>query len=319
MIGDRHRRRATRIRNWNHDIDVVVRPFAHNLAGQLLTHSQPRFVNGQVVDDRIRSCEIHEFENAGRITGCAGILATVQDALVLDEHRLARTNVAQLFELQQIERHALGGNHVFGAAIRFTTTDNNRPDAVRVAEGNNAMSDDHCHHGVTTGTTFVNSCNGVKNLIGRRPAIGPDLQFVRKHIQQHFRIRTRIQVPAILPCQEIGKASIVSQVAVVRETNTVRGIDVKGLRFRRLGAPCGRVTNVSHADIAGQAQHVARMEYVANQAVALADTKAVFTPGNDARRVLPAVLQDSQRVVDRLVNRFFSNYSDNAAHFLILE
>ena len=181
------------------------------------------------------------------------------------------------------------------------------------------MPDDHGHDGVTAGTTVVDSFNGVKNLIGRWPAIGPDLQFVRKHIQQHFRIRVRIQVPPILPCQEIGKASIVSQVTVMCETDAVRRIDVKGLRFRRQGTPGCRVTNVPHADIAGQAQHVARMEYVANQAAALADTQTALTPGHDARRVLPAVLQDGQRVVDRLVNGFFSNYSDNATHFIILE
>jgi hypothetical protein len=75
---------------------------------------------------------------------------------------------------------------------------------------------------------------------------------------------------------------------------------------------------MSHANIAGQAQHVARPEYVANQAVALAYVKSMLTPGHDARRILPAVLQHSQRIVDRLVNRFFSNYSDYAAHFFSL-
>ena len=74
---------------------------------------------------------------------------------------------------------------------------------------------------------------------------------------------------------------------------------------------------MSHADIAGQAQHVTRLKYVANQAIALAHVQAVLTPGDDPRRILPPVLQDSQCIVERLVNRAFPNNSDNSAHAFI--
>jgi hypothetical protein len=75
---------------------------------------------------------------------------------------------------------------------------------------------------------------------------------------------------------------------------------------------------MTHADVASQTQHVSRMKYVADEAVALADIETVLAPGHDARSILSTMLQHSQRIVDTLVNRFFSNNSDNAAHLFIL-
>jgi hypothetical protein len=59
---------------------------------------------------------------------------------------------------------------------------------------------------------------------------------------------------------------------------------------------------------------MALMEDIADEAVAFAHLETVRTPGNDARRVLSAVLQYRQSVVDRLVDRAFAYHADNATH-----
>ena len=56
-------------------------------------------------------------------------------------------------------------------------------------------------------------------------------------------------------------------------------------------------------------------EYVADEAVALAPAKPfLLTPGHDARGILAAMLQDSQRIVDGLVDRLLTNDTDDATH-----
>ena len=47
---------------------------------------------------------------------------------------------------------------------------------------------------------------------------------------------------------------------------------------------------MANADIACQLQHVPLMEYVANEAVALSDTKPAVAIGNDAGGVLATML-----------------------------
>ena len=63
VVGHLYRGRTAGIRDRNDDVDVVIRPFANDLAGQLFAHAQSRFVDGQVVDNRIGPREIHELEN----------------------------------------------------------------------------------------------------------------------------------------------------------------------------------------------------------------------------------------------------------------
>ena len=107
---------------------------------------------------------------------------------------------------------------------------------------------------------------------------------------------------------------VVGQVAVVRKANTVRGIDVKRLGFRRLRAAGGRVTHVAHSGISSQALHMALMENVAHESITLAHIQSIVIPGNDSGGVLPAMLQYSQRIVNLLIHRFVTYYSNDTAH-----
>ncbi len=110
-------------------------------------------------------------------------------------------------------------------------------------------------------------------------------------------------MPAILFRQKVGQLLVVHEVAVVRKTDAVRRIDVKRLRLRSLCTAGGRVTDVPHASVAGQAQHVACTEYVTDQTVALPHVQAILAPGNDAGGILPAMLHDRQRIIERLGDR----------------
>ena len=89
----------------------------------------------------------------------------------------------------------------------------------------------------------------------------------------------------------------------MREADAVGRVDVERLRLGRAVAAGRRVAHVADADVALQLQHVPLLEHVAHQAVVLAQEQRALVLGHDARRVLAAVLQHGQRVVDLLVDR----------------
>ena len=67
----------------------------------------------------------------------------MQPAVLVDEDRLARRHVAHQREAEHVERDALGGEHVLDAARGLALAEHERADAVRVAEADDAVADDH--------------------------------------------------------------------------------------------------------------------------------------------------------------------------------
>src|SRR3546814_4333620 len=93
------------IRDRNDDIDVMVRPVAQDLLGQLHAHAQARLVDVDIVDHRVRPCEIDVFEDAWRIDRIGGALPLVQLAVERDQYRLTGRDVVNEFVAERIERN----------------------------------------------------------------------------------------------------------------------------------------------------------------------------------------------------------------------
>ena len=102
----------------------------------------------------------------------------------------------------------------------------------------------------------------------------------------------------------------VSQIAVVAQHDTERGVHVERLRFRRRPRRAGRwIARVSDSAGAEQAAHVARAKDVAHHAAALVHVKRGALGGNDAGGVLAAVLQHEQAIVEDLVDRVLCHHA----------
>ncbi len=95
----------------------------------------------------------------------------MQAAFVFDEYGFPRLHVTDSFELQHVERHALGGDHVLGCNLRPPRAQHERADTVRVAKGDNAESDDQRNHGIAAPAPSVQCVDRIEHLFGRRPAI----------------------------------------------------------------------------------------------------------------------------------------------------
>ena len=227
----------------------------------------------------------------------------MQAPLLVDVDGFARAHVAQQLEAALVERDAFRGDHVLASARRVALADHERPDAVRVAEPDDAVAEDHRDHRITADDAAIRGTQGRENIGGGGARRAEALQLAREHVEQHFGIRRRIQVAAVLADQHFGKLARVRQVAVVREADAVRRVDVERLCFGLAVAARRRVAHVADADVALQLQHVPLLEDIAHEADVLAQEQFAFVLGHDARGILAAMLQHRQRVIDTLVDR----------------
>ena len=158
-------------------------------------------------------------------------------------------DVAHHLEAQRVERDALGGDHVLVALLGLGAAEDERPDAVGVAEREQPVAGDHRHHRVGAAAAPVDA--GHRREDGRRIELvvgGVLLQLVREHVQQHFGIGVGVDVPQVLPEQLVLQLLGVGEVAVVPEHDAERRIDVERLRLgRRPGGARGRIARVRDA------------------------------------------------------------------------
>ena len=119
---------------------------------------------------------------------------------------------------------------------------------------------------------------------------------------------------AVFALEHFAQFARVGEIAVVREADAVRRVHVERLRFGGAVAAGGGITHMADADVALELLHVVLLEDIAHQALALAHEQLALGDRRDARRVLAAVLQHRQGVIDPLIDSAGSDDSGNAAH-----
>jgi hypothetical protein len=314
------RGRARGIRNRHHDVDFFDRDLQADLVGQVFTHAQAGRVDRGAVDHGVRPRQVHVFEGAGVQRRVLGALARMQLAGVVDEDGFARRDVAHEAEAQALERHRFAGDQVFRAILGFVHAQAQRTDAERVAEGQQAVAGDLGDHGIGAAHALVHHGDRLEHgFLVERIAVGGGLDFVGQHVQQDFRIGTGVDVTAVDTEQLILELGLVGQVAVVRQRDAERRIDVERLRFLFAGRTGGRIAAVADAGITHQRAHVTGTEHVAHQAVGLVHREHAAVVGCDTGRILAAVLQQQQCVVQQLVNGGLRDDADDATHGALLK
>ena len=133
---------------------------------QFNPHIDARLVNGHAVDNGIRTGKINIFEQAGRKFALTGALAAVQFAVEGDEYGLARRDIPLQFESQAVENDGFGSH----TPIRFTFivglfAQHQRTDAVRVAEGQQAVARNQGYHTVRAAHPAVQFADGIENMV----------------------------------------------------------------------------------------------------------------------------------------------------------
>jgi hypothetical protein len=121
------------------------------------------------------------------------------------------------------------------------------------------------------------------------------LQLVREHVEQHLGVALGVDV-AVVGGEQLGLQRLrVGEVAVVHQHDAERRVDVERLRlFLAVRVAGGRVAHLAQAHVARQRAHVAGAEHVAHHALGLVHEELAALLGDDAGRVLAAVLQQQQ-------------------------
>jgi hypothetical protein len=153
-----------------------------------------------------------------------------------------------------------------------------RTDAVRVAEGEQAVAGDQRHHGVRAAQALVHVLDRGKHL-GRvqRHATRRALQLVREHVEQHLGVALGVGVAVVGGEQLRTQCVRVGQVAVVHQHDAEGRVHVEGLRlFFAVRVARGRVAHLAQAHVARQRAHVAGAEHVAHHALGLVHEELAF-------------------------------------------
>ena len=308
---------AAGVRHRNDRVNVVVGPAGFDAARQTDSHVHARAVDRNAVNDGVGARQIHIFKNARRVARRRRANARVHAPVHVYQHRLAGRDIAAQFVAEHIQRGAFRGEHVRVAALPLFYAINQRANAERVAEGEDAGADHQRHRRIRAAAAAVHAADRVENIFGRGAqarAADRGAQFMREHIQQDFRIGRGVQLAQVLAKQFLAQARGVGQVAVVPERDAERRIDIERLRLGARIAAGGRVAGVPDSHAAFELQHVALAEYIAHQSVVLAQIDALAVAGHDAGRVLAAVLDDAEALVEIVVGRAGSENADHAAH-----
>ena len=175
---------------------------------------------------------------------------------------------------------------------RLVAADDQRPDAVGVAESQQAVTGDHRHHGIGATAAPVHAGHRLEN--GFRVELVPGrrrLQLMRQDIEQHLGIGIGVDVAQILQKHVALQLLGVGEVAVMRQHDAEGRIDVKRLRLGGIVGGAGRrVTAMADPPIALQIAHVAGAKHIAHQTRALVHMEAPAVGRRDTRGVLTAVL-----------------------------
>ena len=159
-------------------------------------------------------------------------LARVKVAGLVDEDRLARRDVAQHRKAQRLERDRFAGDHVLGAAHRLVDADDQRPDAERIAEREQAVAGDHRDDGVGAAAALVHAGDRGEDRVGvELGMMRRALELERQHVEQHLGVGIGVDVAEVELEQLALQRLAVGQVAVVRKRDAERRIDVERLRF----------------------------------------------------------------------------------------
>ena len=314
-VGDFQRHVAGSLGDGDDHVHVEIVPLPCDLLAQLATHVEAGGIDGDLVDEGVGTGEVDVFEDAGVHLRVLRTLLGEELALLGDVDGLARGDVTHRLEADGVEGHALGGEHVLHLPLLVDpATQDQRANAVRVTEPDEAVADHQRDHGIGAADLLVHLAHRREDIFRAQRHLVAQVQLVGQHVQQHFGVRGGVDVAAghleLLLLELLG----VGEVAVVGQHHAVGGVHVKRLRLCRTGAACGGITDVSDADIPFQALHVAHFKHILHQTVGLALPEVSTVNGHDPGGILSPVLQHRQGVVEGLIDGGGANYTDNTAH-----
>ena len=303
MAGQFHRAGAAGVGDGHHYVDFVQVDVLLHFFCQRHAHVQPCLIHRHAVNHGIGARKINIFEQTGLQDGGLGALARMEIAGKVDEDGLAGSDIAPSFVIQSAEYDAFAGDGISGFTVLLLRADDERADAVGVAEGHHTVARNHRHHAVSAAHTLVHFGDGVENIVkiqAGRVFVGGYFaaDFVGEHIEQHFAVGLRIDVAQIFGIHLLRQFGGIGQIAVVCQYDAEGRADIKRLCLGRAARIArGGVAHMGNARVAVQIAHIPRAEDFAHHAFAFVHVEAAVLRGHNPGGILSAVLQHLQAVI----------------------
>ena len=196
-----------------------------------------------------------------------------------------------------------------------------RPNAVGIAERQQAMAGDQRHHGIGAAQPLVHVAHGGEHVLGlQRHAARGAFELVRQHVEQHLGVALGVGV-AVVGGEQLGAQRMrVGEVAVVHQHDAERRVHVEGLRlFLAVGVAGGRVAHLAQARRCPAAPRMLRVRNTSRTMPLALCMKNL----RSSRVTMPAAswprcCSSSKRVVEQLVDGCVADNADDSTHGAIL-
>src|SRR5215203_4921582 len=277
-----YRRHHPRVGNGDDNISLGRR-----LIGQELTHPVPGAGDLASVEARVGTGEVHVLEDAQGTTRGLGPVA--RQAIVVYDDDFAGLHVAQELGADDVKAARLAGDGVTALDL----TDREGTEAVRVAESDELVTEDHGHR--------VSAFEAAHRLPDRLPDREPPLQLPHGRGRDVRRVRGRVESEAVLS-QAIPQLPGVHEVAVVGDGHVhVTATTELGLSILPRGGAGRRVADVAKSEVSGLKSRQARsIEDLRDEAHVAHRGRALAIRDGDAGRFLAPVLESVEPEVRAL-------------------
>ena len=318
LVRELERGGPARVGDRDHHVDVLRLGHPADLLRERAAHVEACLVHRRAVDHRIGPREIHELEDARIQRRIVRALPRVELAGRVHEDGFTGRHVAQHLEPQRLDGHRLRCHDVFRAAHRLVLADDERADAERIAECEQAVARDHRHDRIRAAAALVHARHGPEDRVRIEPMmLRRALELERQHVEQHLAVGIGVDVTEVELPQLAPQRLAVGEVAVVPQRDAERRIHVEGLRLE-LGERRSRggIAAVADPRVAREVAHVPRAEHVLHEPRSLEHVEHGTFARDDACRILTAMLEEEKPVVEDLVDWRVRDHAQNTAHWL---
>jgi hypothetical protein len=143
-----------------------------------------------------------------------------------------------------------------------------------------------------------------------------DLQLVREHVEQEFRIRIGVDVAAIVLEHFAAQRCVLIRLPLCASAMPYGEFTYSGCASAEPSEPCGRIAAMTNADVAAQVSIASRVN-TSRTSPTLVQAQAIAVDRRDAGCVLAAMLEHGQRVIERGRDFRFADDADDSAHGLV--
>ncbi len=280
---------------------------------QVLSHAKASSVHRDVVQHCVRTSKVHVFKDVRSELLVHNLLAG-KIALKVNEHELPCLYVPYVFKAKWCERSVFRGEDIL---LAFAFAHNEWADAVLVPEGKHALSGNDTNDGIPSVHPPVEFLHSGAERIKELRRIRCLLELSSKDPQECFGIGIGVAVEMIILLKFFAQLGVVCEIAVVHECNTVRRVCKK-----RLGVPnlcsrsCSGVAGLCDTHVPHQLLEGCLVVGLAHIADAAYDMETAVECG-DTGRVLAAMLEVNQSLIQLSCDRFAGGNTNDATHGLM--